>query len=131
MLPTRNMYQHCLICHTTKEEKGERWTNKMLLLPPIMTREHRGTARNDVSPWLRSAVCLGTLPMTTGYLHVGAAGALVTSEPWWLFPVCLWVVVIPPENTTRSPSLGVKLKGLRSKCLCEQRKFISGCSGGT
>ena len=63
----------------------------MLLLPPIMTREHRGTARNDVSPWLGSALCSGTMPMTTGYLHnVRAAGASVTNDPWWLFPVCLW-----------------------------------------
>ena len=27
--------------HNKREEKSERWANKMLLLPPIMTREHR------------------------------------------------------------------------------------------
>ena len=103
----------------------------MLLLPPIMTREHRGTARNDISPWLGSAVCLGTLPMTTGYLHVRAAVLWSPVSHGGCFLYVSGVVVIPPENTTRSPSLGVKLKGLRSKCLCEQKKFISGCSGGT
>ena len=59
MLPTQNMYRHCMICHT--QTGRERQTVKQLnaLLLPNKICEQSWPARNVASPWLGSTFHLG------------------------------------------------------------------------